>query len=84
VSVAEDSVDDELIARLIVADDGGGVPDALKEAIFEPFVRGTDNRPGTGIGLFLIRRFAEFHGGTVTCTDRPGGGASFCVTLPRS
>ena len=70
--------------RIVVEDDGNGVPDILKEAIFEPYVRGTaGDRPGTGIGLFLVRRFAEFHGGSVVCGDRDGGGASFLVTLPR-
>lgn len=82
VSVDRESANDEGAVRLIVEDDGAGVPDALKEAIFEPFVRGTIDRPGTGIGLFLVRRFAEFHGGSVMCSDRVGGGASFCVTLP--
>jgi len=84
VTVVSDPSDARGPVRLVVEDDGAGVPDALKEAIFEPYVRGAhDDRPGTGIGLFLVRRFAEFHGGTVVCADRPGGGASFCVTLPR-
>lgn len=82
VSVDADSERDGNNVRILVEDDGVGVPDALKEAVFEPFVRGTVDRPGTGIGLFLVRRFVEFHGGTVKCSDRDGGGASFCVTLP--
>jgi signal transduction histidine kinase len=70
--------------RLIVEDNGAGVPDEMKKAIFEPFVRAApEDRPGSGLGLFLVRRFAEFHGGNVVCVDRPGGGASFQVTLPR-
>lgn len=83
VSVESDPSADASTVRLVVEDNGAGVPDGLKEVIFEPFVRGTDDRPGSGIGLFLVRRFAEFHGGTVTCSEREGGGASFCVTLPR-
>ncbi|MEY2444167.1 MAG: hypothetical protein QOE00_747 [Ilumatobacteraceae bacterium] len=84
VSVDGDPPDGEGTVRLLVEDDGQGVPDALKEAIFEPYVRGAAvDRPGTGIGLFLVRRFAEFHGGSVVCGDRHGGGASFLVTLPR-
>ena len=70
--------------RLVVEDNGAGVPDEMKKAIFEPFVRAAPaDRPGSGLGLFLVRRFAEFHGGNVVCVDRPGGGASFQVTLPR-
>ena len=84
VSVDDDPSDGNGTVRLVVEDDGDGVPDTLKEAIFEPYVRGTAvARPGTGIGLFLVRRFAEFHGGSVICSDRDGGGASFRVTLPR-
>jgi PAS domain S-box-containing protein len=67
-----------------VDDDGDGVPDRLKEAVFEPYVRGhRDDRPGSGIGLFLVREFAEHHGGSAVCLDRPGGGARFRVVLPR-
>jgi PAS domain S-box-containing protein len=78
------SAGDREPVRLIVEDNGAGVPDEMKKAIFEPFVRAVpEDRPGSGLGLFLVRRFAEFHGGNVECFDRPGGGASFQVTLPR-
>lgn len=72
---------------LTVEDDGAGVPDELKSAVFEPFVRGgRGDRPGSGIGLFLVRQFAEYHGGHAICLDRSGQGtgARFVVTLPRS
>ena len=69
---------------LTVEDDGAGVADDLKEVIFEPYARAAGpDRPGTGIGLFLVRKFAEFHGGTAVCRDRVGGGASFQVSLPQ-
>jgi signal transduction histidine kinase len=62
------------------------VPDEVKESIFEPFQRGVDasTLPGTGIGLSLVARFAELHGGRAWVEDRPGGGASFRVFLPDS
>ena len=71
-------------ATIVVEDDGPGVPDELKQPIFEPFHRGPDATamPGSGIGLSLVARFAEVHGGRAWVEDRPGGGASFRVFLP--
>ena len=73
---------------LISVEDGGpGVPSELRETIFEPFQRGNGAdpaHPGTGIGLSLVRRFAELHGGSAWVTDSPSGGASFRVFLPGS
>lgn len=68
---------------LSVEDSGPGVPDELKEAIFDPFRRGDHEAasPGSGIGLSLVARFAELHGGRVWIDDRPGGGAAFRVLL---
>ncbi|HEX9717031.1 MAG TPA: ATP-binding protein, partial [Actinomycetota bacterium] len=73
-------------AVIAVEDDGPGVPDVLKESIFEAFRRGPDaaELPGSGIGLSLVAKFAEMHGGRAWVEDRPGGGASFRVFLPGS
>jgi two-component system sensor histidine kinase KdpD len=69
-----------------VEDDGAGIPDWLREDVFEPFrqVPGSaaEHSPGVGIGLSLVRRFAELHGGRAWVEPRPGGGSSFRVTLP--
>ena len=70
---------------LAVEDQGAGVPEELKEAVFRPFERGPKaptHAPGTGIGLSLVARFAELHGGRAWVEDRPGGGATFLVSLP--
>jgi PAS domain S-box-containing protein len=70
---------------ICVEDDGPGVPEELREAIFEPFRQGptaSPHAPGTGIGLSLVGRFAELHGGSAWVQDREGGGASFRVFLP--
>jgi signal transduction histidine kinase len=68
---------------LILEDSGAGIPEDEREAIFAPFARANEpNTPGTGIGLALVARFAELHGGRAWVTDREGGGASFHVTLP--
>jgi signal transduction histidine kinase len=68
----------------VVEDEGDGVPLDLREAIFEPFSQGKiiEHSPGTGIGLYLVARFAELHGGRAWVTDREGGGAAFHVVLP--
>jgi PAS domain S-box-containing protein len=70
---------------LTVEDAGGGVPRELRTALFEPFRQGPGaaaHAPGVGIGLSLVARFAELHGGRAWVQDRPGGGASFQVLLP--
>jgi PAS domain S-box-containing protein len=70
---------------LAVDDEGPGVPDEYKKLVFETFNRGPkmlSTMPGLGIGLALVARFAEVHGGRTWVEDRPGGGASFRVLLP--
>jgi PAS domain S-box-containing protein len=72
---------------LAVEDAGGGVPRELRATLFEPFRRGPGaaaHAPGVGIGLSVVARFAELHGGRAWVQDRPGGGASFQVLLPDS
>jgi len=70
---------------LRVRDRGPGVPEALRERIFEPFYRlpGASEREGSvGLGLALVRSIVQLHGGQVRCEDREGGGAEFVVELP--
>jgi PAS domain S-box-containing protein len=69
-------------ALIAVEDEGPGVADEQKEAVFLPFHKADADTPGSGIGLSLVRRFAELHGGRAWVEDRPGGGASFLVLLP--
>ena len=72
--------DDVLLA---VDDRGPGVPAEQRETVFEIFSRGDGTTaPGTGVGLSLVARFAELHGGRAWVEDNPGGGASFRVSLP--
>ena len=76
------------VVVLEIIDHGRGVPDELKERMFEPFQRldgrGGDPSGGTGVGLGLavVRGFLDTMGGTVQATDTPGGGLTMQVTLP--
>ena len=70
---------------LSVEDEGPGIPDDLKATIFQPFRQGSEARSrgaGAGIGLSLVQKFAELHGGNAWVEDRPGGGTAFRVFLP--
>ncbi len=67
-----------------VADHGNGIPEAERTRVFEPFYRPaghTESGGSWGLGLALVARIAENHGGKVTCREAPGGGALFEVVL---
>jgi len=60
------------------------VPDADKETVFDRFHQGERARAagqGLGLGLYLVARIAERHGGRAWVEDRVGGGARFCLEL---
>jgi two-component system, OmpR family, sensor histidine kinase KdpD len=70
---------------IVVEDDGPGIPLEQRAAVFEPFRQlpgASDHAPGVGIGLSLVARFAELHGGRAWAEERAGGGASLHVLLP--
>jgi signal transduction histidine kinase len=69
-----------------VVDSGPGVPAEKRDAVFEPFLRLDAARArssgGAGLGLAIVRRWVEAHGGRVALDEAPGGGARVRVTLP--
>ncbi|MBX9818850.1 MAG: HAMP domain-containing protein, partial [Burkholderiaceae bacterium] len=72
-------------ATLQVCDRGPGVPEALQDRIFEPFYRlpgASEREGGVGLGLALVKSITQRHGGSVTCRNRPDGGACFEIRLP--
>jgi signal transduction histidine kinase len=69
-----------------VSDNGPGIPDEVREHIFEPFVRGPSaegRHPGTGLGLYFVRTIVEQGGGKVWVESTPGQGSTFWFTVPR-
>jgi signal transduction histidine kinase len=73
--------------RLIVQDDGDGIPAAARDRVFDRFYRvqrGRSRRTGgAGLGLSIVRAVVEAHGGAVTLESTPGAGAAFRIELPR-
>jgi signal transduction histidine kinase len=66
-----------------VRDTGPGIALEHQDQIFEKFGRASGSaKPGTGLGLFLARSFAEAHGGSLAVESRPGEGATFTLRLP--
>jgi signal transduction histidine kinase len=73
--------------RIVVADNGPGLPEAELERVFEPFYRVERSRSretgGTGLGLSIARDIARSHGGELRLRNRAGGGLEAVLTLPR-
>jgi len=66
-----------------IEDNGKGFPENEIEKVFEKFYRLKDSKTGgTGLGLSIVKGFVEAHGGTVTLTNVPTGGARFTIEIP--
>jgi signal transduction histidine kinase len=65
---------------VVVADTGAGIAPEISARLFTPFA--STKATGTGLGLSISRRIVEEHGGRLSATNRPGGGASFTLHLP--
>jgi signal transduction histidine kinase len=68
------------ILRITVAETGPGIPATLADKLFTPFA--STKPAGTGLGLSISARIVEEHGGTISASNRPEGGACFTITLP--
>jgi nitrogen fixation/metabolism regulation signal transduction histidine kinase len=67
-------------AVLTVADEGPGIPEEVRARIFDPYF--TTRHDGTGLGLAIVKKIVLQHGGEIAAGARPGGGASFNISLP--
>jgi signal transduction histidine kinase len=71
----------EKLARLVVNDNGAGIPPEDLDAIFHVFVSRKGGR-GTGLGLPVSRKIMEEHGGQITVKSEPGAGSTFTLEIP--
>lgn len=67
---------------IVVHDNGKGIPAEHQSKIFEMFYRATHDAPGTGLGLYILKRSVDRLGGAVTVQSEEGVGSTFIVTLP--
>lgn len=72
---------DERFVELVLADTGPGFPEEVRAKVFEPFF--TTKPGGTGLGLTIVMRIAEAHGGSVTAENAQHGGACVRLKIPR-
>lgn len=88
-SPGDSMVEVELVAgetdwQIAVSDRGRGIPLADQASLFQPFFRAGNvgSVPGTGLGLTIVKRVAEFHQGRLEFTSAPGKGTRFILTFP--
>jgi len=82
VTLSAEVIADQL--SVSVSDNGPGLPKGREEAVFQKFTRGERESatPGVGLGLSICRAIVEAHQGRIVGMNRPGGGATFTLTLP--
>jgi signal transduction histidine kinase len=68
--------------RLCIRDEGAGMNADQRKRIFDPFY--TTKTKGTGLGMAIVQRIVQSHGGTIVVADRDGPGAEIVITLPRT
>ena len=74
----------EQALKVVVEDDGPGIPDDVRARIFEPFFTTRQGSGGTGLGLSSAMSLVQRVGGSVRLSSQPGEGARFVVKLPLS
>ena len=77
------SVDDDQTVRLVVEDNGCGIPKDLRKHVFEPFFTTKKDGKGTGIGLTVVKRMVEEHGGWIQVQSEEEKGTTFIMNFPR-
>jgi signal transduction histidine kinase len=83
ILITEEEGTADPVGRVVVirvSDSGPGIPEAIKDRIFEPFY--TTKQEGTGLGLSIAARIIKEHQGCLSVKCRPHKGATFTITLP--
>jgi two-component system NtrC family sensor kinase len=73
---------EENAVRIVVRDDGAGIPPDILPRLFEPFLTTKETGKGVGLGLAISRSILERHNGTIEVQSEPGRGTTFTITLP--
>jgi signal transduction histidine kinase len=88
ISAAKAKDHGRAMVEIRVADRGPGIPEHEQAQIFDPFFRGQravqDQVHGTGLGLNLVKKIVEAHGGTIRVQSEPAKGAEFIVRIPEA
>ncbi|MAT72166.1 MAG: hypothetical protein CMJ58_21880 [Planctomycetaceae bacterium] len=79
--IAIEANDTDGVIQFVVEDNGPGVPDDVRDRLFEPFV--STKQDGMGMGLAICRSIVERHGGKIAVVKDAGNGARFTVTIPK-
>lgn len=77
------SIEDDKQVRLLVEDTGCGIPKEIKMQVFQPFFTTKQDGKGTGIGLTVVKRLTEEHGGRIRVKTEEGKGTTFILDFPR-
>jgi signal transduction histidine kinase len=79
---------DDMEFRIVIQDDGPGIPEQDFERVFQPFVRLEESRNkqtgGIGLGMAIARSIVRKHGGDISLANTPGGGLTVTIHLPES
>ena len=81
VLVEPGGIEDATGVRIVVDDEGSGIPPELRRRVFTKFWK-DGVRGGSGLGLYIVNGLVRAHGGTVTIDDAPGGGARIALVWP--
>lgn len=84
ISGGEEKRDGKTFYKIFIEDNGIGIPEGIREDVFAPRIKG-ENSPGSGLGLYLVKKLVESYGGTVELRKpEKGRGTVFCIYIPKA